>query len=388
VTKPSEQSRELARLVVENVRDFAAYAKDLEGHVLSWNPGVGHLLGYAEDEWIGMHISVIFTPEDLAQGELDKEMRRALEEGRSEDKRWHVRKDGSRFFANGLLMLLSDSEGVPRAFAKILRDDTAQHQTEEELRRAKEELERRVAERTRNLAHIGETLLREVKERRAAEARVKGLLRRVVVAQEIERGKVARDLHDNLGQELTALKLSLEILKAECVDRTDLLGQVEAVKGIARRVEDELDFIAWELRPAALDQLGVEAAVEKFVMEWSKHYGIESNFHAVGVAGLRFQPEAETNLYRIAQEALNNVYKHAEAGRVEVLLERHPDRIVLIVGDNGKGFETNAAVSDERRMGLLSMKERAEQMGGTLEIESGPGAGTTIYARVPLGEHV
>ena len=280
MTEPSEQSQELARVVVENVHDFAVYAKDFEGRVLSWNPGVGRLLGYAEDEWVGRHASIIFTPEDLARGELVKEMQTALARGRSEDTRWHVRRDGTRFFANGLLMLLRDGSGTPRAFAKILRDDTARHVAEEEFRAAKAELERRVEERTRGLSLIGETLLTEVKERRAAGARVRGLLRRVVEAQELERGRIARDLHDNLGQELTALKLNLELLKAECGARPELVERIEKTHEIARRVEDEMDFISWELRPAALDQLGLPAAVKTFAREWSKHYGVGCDFHA------------------------------------------------------------------------------------------------------------
>jgi signal transduction histidine kinase len=128
-------------------------------------------------------------------------MRTALAEGRAEDTRWHVRKDGSRLWTNGLLMLLRDRSGAPRAFAKILRDDTARYRAEEDVRRAREELERRVEERTRDLTQMGQTLLTEVTERRAAEARVRELLRRVVEAQELERGRIARDLHDNLGQE-------------------------------------------------------------------------------------------------------------------------------------------------------------------------------------------
>ena len=131
MTEPSEQSQELFRLVVENVRDFAIYTKDLEGRILSWNPGVERLLGYSKEGWVGLHISAIFTPEDIAQGEPDGEMRTALAEGRAEDTRWHVRKDGSRFWANGLLMLLRDGSGAPRAFAKVLRDDTARHRAEE-----------------------------------------------------------------------------------------------------------------------------------------------------------------------------------------------------------------------------------------------------------------
>src|ERR687885_568533 len=138
--RPSAESSELLRLVIENVEDFAIYTKDLEGYVLSWNPGVERLLGYTEPEWIGQHISVIFTPEDLAQGGLDWELRTALADGRAEDQRWHVRKDGSRFWANGKLMLLRDDAGAPRAFAKVLRDDTARKRVEDALRESEQRL--------------------------------------------------------------------------------------------------------------------------------------------------------------------------------------------------------------------------------------------------------
>jgi PAS domain S-box-containing protein len=384
--EPSEQSRELFRVVVENVRDFAVYTKGLDGHTLSWNPGVERLLGYAEDEWVGRHISIIFTPEDLAQGALDSELKTALEQGRSEDRRWHVRKDGSRFRSSGLLMLLRDEAGRPRAFAKIMRDDTARHRAEEELARARDELERRVEERTSELAELTGVLLGEVKEREAAEARARELLRRIVNVQELERHRVARDLHDNLGQQLTGLSLKLSHLRQMCGEQTELCGEVERAQEMLRRLDEEVDFLAWELRPAALDMLGLPAAVATYVREWSEHYRISAEFHSVGLEGVRPAPEVEINLYRVAQEALNNVYKHAGARNVAVLLERRDDHMVLVVEDDGKGFYPGRAIEGERGMGLLNMRERAEQVGGTLEIESEPGAGTTVYARAPVGE--
>ena len=374
---------ELFRLVVENVEDFAIYTKDLGGHVLSWNPGVERLLGYAEEEWIGQHVSVIFTPEDLAQGELDKEVGNALKHGRAEDQRWHVRKDGTRFWANGLLMLLRDAAGEPRAYAKILRDDTARHRVEEELRRAHDELERRVAERTAELSETTRTLLGEVKERAAAEELGRGLLRRIIDAQEIERRRMAMDLHDNLGQQLTALRLRLEHLKGKCGAQSELCAEVERVQEMVKWLDAEVDFLAWELRPGALDTLGLPAAINNFVQEWSEHYGIPAEFHAVKFEEVRLAPELEVNLYRVAQEAINNVYKHAEATSVAVVIERQDGHVVLVIEDDGKGFDPATAVGSERGMGLLNMKERTEQVGGALEIETEPGAGTTIYARVP-----
>ncbi|HEX8150001.1 MAG TPA: PAS domain S-box protein [Pyrinomonadaceae bacterium] len=137
----SQDSRDLFRLIAENVHDFAVFVTDLEGHILSWNPGVESLLGYGEGEWIGRHASLFFTPEDRKQRAPEWEMETALREGRAEDKRWHVRKDGSRFWANGFLMLLKGGRGEPLGFAKIMRDDTAHRATEEDLRRTKARLE-------------------------------------------------------------------------------------------------------------------------------------------------------------------------------------------------------------------------------------------------------
>src|SRR5215204_3938122 len=359
--EPSGQSMELFRLVVENVEDFAVYTKDLGGHVLSWNPGVGRLLGYSEEEWVGRHVSVIFTPEDLAQGALDWELRTALEHGRAEDQRWHVRKDGTRFWANGLLMLLRDDAGEPRAYAKILRDDTARHRAEEELRHSRDELERRVMERTAELSEMTQALLGEVKERKAAENQVRELLRRVIDAQEVERRRVALDLHDNPGQQLTALRLKLEHLKMMCGERPGLCGEVGRAQEMHKRLDAEVDFLAWELRPAALDTLGLTAAVHTFVREWSEHYGIPAEFHCVGLGDARLAPEVEVNLYRVAQEAVNNVYKHADATGVAVLLERHDGHVVLVVEDDGKGIDPGMALGGERGMGLLNMRERVEQ---------------------------
>jgi PAS domain S-box-containing protein len=140
-TGTSQDGRDLFRLIAENVSDFAVFVTDLEGRVLSWNPGVGSLLGYGEGEWVGRHASLIFTPEDRERRAPEREMETALREGRAEDNRWHLRKDGSRFWADGFLMLLKDARGEPRGFAKIMRDDTAHRATEEDLRRTKARLE-------------------------------------------------------------------------------------------------------------------------------------------------------------------------------------------------------------------------------------------------------
>ena len=142
--KTSPESTDLFHLVVDNVEDFAVFMTDMEGRVVSWNPGVGRILGFDEEEFVGQHTSVIFTPEDRERGVPEEEMRTAAAEGRAQDKRWHLRKDGSRFWADGLLMLLRDEAGGLHGFAKVMRDDTESKLTEERLRESEERFQRLV----------------------------------------------------------------------------------------------------------------------------------------------------------------------------------------------------------------------------------------------------
>jgi PAS domain S-box-containing protein len=130
----SHASEDLFRLIVESVGDYAVFATDTSGRILSWNPGVRSLLGYEEGEWVGRQASVIFTPEDIERGEPETEMETAAREGRAGDDRWHVRRAGTRFWADGMLMPLRDTSGRLRGFAKILRDNTAAKGQEDLLR--------------------------------------------------------------------------------------------------------------------------------------------------------------------------------------------------------------------------------------------------------------
>jgi signal transduction histidine kinase len=161
-------------------------------------------------------------------------------------------------------------------------------------------------------------------------------------------------------------------------------AQIESLQAISKRLDEDIDFLVWELRPTALDDLGFEAALSKYVANWSKHFGVCAELHAMGVENGRLTTEMETVLYRIAQEALNNVAKHARATKVDLIVERRLDQISLMVEDNGVGFEEKRTfVADDRRMGLIGMRERAALVGGTLAVESNPGHGSTIVARIP-----
>jgi PAS domain S-box-containing protein len=380
------QSEARLRLILESVQDYAIVTTDTMGRIDTWNTGAARAFGYSAAEITGQPVDVLFTPEDRRAGVPELEMRQAAEEGCANDQRWVMRKDGSRFFVDGTLSPLLDGAGTLTGYVKIARDLTDRKRYEH-LRRSQEDLEARVLERTRELASANVSLEAEVHERRSGEDRVRRLLRRLVTVQEDERRRIARDLHDHLGQQMTALRLNLEALKRSRQAGDDLTTLIENAERIATRLEADADFLAWELRPAGIDDFGLPATLGRFVGEWSKHYGIDGEFHASGLDRERLALDAEINLYRIAQEALNNVYKHANASRVDMILERRDNHVVLIIEDNGTGFDPAAAMRSgaERGLGLIGMRERAALAGGTLDVESGPGKGTTIFVRIPLG---
>jgi PAS domain S-box-containing protein len=207
------------------------------------------------------------------------------------------------------------------------------------------------------------------------------LLAKLVFAQEDERRRIARDMHDEFGEQLTALALRIATLKEACADRADLAGPVAALETIARRLDHDVDRLVWELRPTALDDLGLRAALANYVQDWSQRANIPAELHTTGLLDDRLPTEVETTLYRIAQEALNNIAKYSRARHVEMILERRADCVLLIVEDDGIGFDV-AQRANGAGFGLIGMQERATLVGATLEIESAPDQGTTILVRI------
>jgi len=267
--------------------------------------------------------------------------------------------------------------------------ETALKEAEANLQRERDQLEVRVRERTAELSHTNRALQAEVAQRERAEAAHREVLRRLAAAEETERGRVSRELHDRLGQDLTALKLGLQVIRKQGPAST--AGRTSALKleKLTDRLMRDVHRLAWELRPAVLDDFGLEMAVRRYADEWAGLSGVPVDFHSRGMTAQRLAPELETTLYRITREALANVFRHAEARRVSVLLERRLDHISLIVEDNGRGFEAVAvlgAPATQGKLGLLGMQERATLAGGSVEIESSPGAGTTVFVRLPLGD--
>jgi PAS domain S-box-containing protein len=223
----------------------------------------------------------------------------------------------------------------------------------------------------------------ESRERQRNERARTELLGRMVFAQEDERRRIAREMHDQFGEQLTALGLRIRTLKEACAGKSDLSAQVEALEQVAQQLDRDVDHLVWELRPTALDDLGLRAALANYVQDWSLRVSVSAELHTAGLTTERLASEIETTLYRIAQEALNNIAKHARAGHVEIILERRADHVSLVVEDDGVGFDLSGMDADRRGFGLLGMQERAALVGATLHIESAPGEGTTVLVRMP-----
>lgn len=221
------------------------------------------------------------------------------------------------------------------------------------------------------------------------------LLEQAIAAQEEERRRIARELHDQTGQALTSLLVLLRALEAEADGSVGLTIGPDRLQELKAIVADTLDGVrnlALELRPSVLDDLGLVPALQRYVRTCQDRHQLAIEFQTVGLDGVRLPPSVETGLYRIVQEALTNVIHHANASRVGLLLEARraePRAVVLIVEDDGCGFDADRQRHGdmaEQWLGLSGMQERAELLGGRLTIESTPDMGTTVFVEVPLSE--
>lgn len=229
----------------------------------------------------------------------------------------------------------------------------------------------------------------DISERTRAEAERRCLLQRLITAQEDERRHLSRELHDNLGQYLSALLLGLESLARVPDLPSAAVKQLSYLKETTKQFELDVHSVALELRPTTLDDLGLEAALSSFAREWAKrhHERIKVVFNSTGFANpeQRLPFDIEVAIYRVVQEALTNASRHSNAEIVSIILERDDDRVRVTIEDDGVGFDVEKVMSspvENRRLGLLSMQERVQMAGGEFKIDSG--AGTTIVVTIPL----
>jgi PAS domain S-box-containing protein len=273
--------------------------------------------------------------------------------------------DGSLGFIASSGSPVFDSTGRFVGYRGVASDVTAVIRADQALREAREQQVRHQAQKIE------------------AEAERLELLHRLVDAQEQERLRIARELHDQMGQDLTGLSLGLKSLEV-AVETDGGSNTLRWLQSLTAQIGSNLHRTAWELRPTSLDDVGLVRALETYIADWSERFGIRIDFHVAGIDEICFtSSEVESTAYRLVQEALTNVLKHAQAVTVSLVLERHEDWLQIIVEDDGRGFDPDA-VAIHRHLGLAGMRERLALVGGTLTIDSTIGTGTTLYFRIPL----
>ena len=242
----------------------------------------------------------------------------------------------------------------------------------------------------RRLVRLTESCFRAQRAAEAANAdllaereRLQTLSRVLVDAQENERRAVARELHDEAGQTLTSLKIGLSLLEKTSEDAGQRARAVELLR-IAEDAQESLHRLAANLRPPSLEHLGLVPALGQLVQSVSESSGVRIELAAAGFDGERLAWRMETDLYRIAQEAITNALRHARAREIDVVVERRDGRLRLLVEDDGDGFDVEASDRTDR-LGLIGMRERAESLGGSLLVESRRGSGTTVVVEAPDG---
>lgn len=347
-----------ARLAsIVSLSSDAIVSFDFQRCIVTWNQGAEEILGFPAAEVIGRDLASILSPET---GRERESLFADIEAGTPvRDFATRARtKAGVDLDVSVSASPLMNQGGTVIGGSVIIRDVSTQAEAERESRRHTADLEQRVAERTREL----------------------------IVTQEEERRRIARDLHDHLGQQLTALRLSLASCKERVGDDETLRQHLAKAESSAMQLDADIEFLAWELRPSELDQ-GLVTAIDRYGREWSTHFRVAIDIHSSPIAEDRLPPQGALTIYRIAQEALNNVAKHAQATRVAMILEQREDRVVLVIEDNGRGFDVprKNAGSHEQRLGLSGMRERAALVSGTTHVESASGKGTTVIVQIPLG---
>lgn len=225
-----------------------------------------------------------------------------------------------------------------------------------------------------------EELLQQLREKE--EMRVQ-LLEKVMTAQEEERKRISRELHDETSQALTSLMVSLKVLESEAF--TCAVGErLQEMRQVVSQTLEEVHHLARELRPSVLDDMGLVPALERYIRDYAQKYRTDVDFHTTGFEGHRVSGPAEVALYRIIQEALTNAAKYAKAQSISVLLNWRENWVTAIVEDDGVGFDPeNLTSSPSHGLGLFGMQERASLLGGSLKIEAKPGAGATVFIKIP-----
>ncbi len=389
--RTEQELAEKARLL--DLSHDAIIVRDVAGRIRYWNHGAEELYGWSRQEALGK------TSTRLLKTRFAIPFKQMLKELYQTD-RWigeisHVKRDGQRITVLARMTLDRDPQGHPTAVLETITDITARKLAETAQRRVEvlagsnlklenEIVRRRVLEASLKQSEQHQRKL--LAESREMQEQLRQLSREILRAQEEERKRISRELHDVIAQTLTGITVRLATLKKEAGRTGDSfernLARTQEIVGKSVAIVHQF---ARELRPAVLDDLGLIPALHSFLNDFAARTGLQVRLTAFAEVE-EIDIAKRTVLFRVAQEALTNVARHAHASQVKVILQKQPDRLCLKVTDDGRAFNLENFLRHRggKHLGLLGMKERLEMIGGSFAIESKPGKGTTIEAQVPL----
>jgi PAS domain S-box-containing protein len=393
--KLAEMASNRLAAIVEFSSD-AMVGKDLNGIITSWNKGAETIFGYAAREMVGTSIMRLI-PTDRRHEE--KQILAKIKRGKSLKHFETLRKtkNGRLIAVSVTVSPIRDAAGKIIGASKVARDITERKQAEEEQRRlevmaaSNRKLHEEIMRRQAVEASLKKSELHQrdlLAQSRLMQEQLRQLSRQVLHAQEEERRRISRELHDVIAQTLTGINLRLATLKKEAGGNPkDFDRNLTRTQLLVEKSVNIVHEFARELRPAVLDDLGLIPALHSFTKNFTAQTGIHVHLTAFAEVE-KLETSQRTVLFRVAQEALTNVNRHAQASRVEVSIQKMSDGICMKIKDDGKSFGVERALqaSTGKRLGLLGMRERLEMIGGTFGVESAPGKGTTIIAQIPLGK--
>ena len=347
------------------------------------------MLGYCQQEITGRKF-IEFIHADYRELMKDQMTRRR----RGEDERFELAwttKNGDKVDTLASPKGFFDAQGNFTGSLVVLTDITVRRQLEKALQKAqlkaKRKMEMLVEKRTAELMKANEKLQHEIEERKRTEKHVRKLSQEVIKAQEVARQKIAADLHDRLAQDLASLKVGLDTFYADLPDTPDGRRQkISELSGLLERSVIAVRDKAYGLHPPSLKEFGLANTVQQYCEEFAANNNLKVDFFSVGMEDLKLDFDTEIAFYRLVQEGLTNIRKHADASQVNVRLSASFSHIMLHIEDNGKGFEVDkrlVAALDERRMGIWSMEQRVAILNGKMKIESSRMHGTKILIKVP-----
>lgn len=336
------ESEERYRELFENSKD-ALYVHDMSGCYTSVNRAAEKLSGYSREELIGKHFSSFLNP--AFEGHVLGQLRKKLEDANETTYEAEIITKDGRQIPIEVSSRLIFGNGVAVGVQGCVRD---------------------------------------ISERKRAQVAARTYSRRLIEAQEAERRRISRELHDQVGQILTAVKMHLHSLQQSC-SAPEMLSSIADNMEVIDEAVDQVRDLSVDLRPLLLDDFGLAVALRWYLDRQAKRCGIATEFMTRSLSeDDRFSSELETACFRIVQEAVTNVVRHARADRISVLLERTGSELVLLISDDGAGFDMNVLRSSTSTLGLRGMEERVQALGGSITIDSTPKIGTEICARFPI----